>query len=182
MPAQLKLVAQGVALAVVAALATILVWRLTHQTPPPKPGALAPPFTLKRLDGTGSISLRSLRGKTVVLNFWASWCDPCKREAPTLEKFWQQVKGKGVVVLGVDTGPDARSDGRKFVAAHGITYPVVFDANATVASDSYDVAGLPATYVLDAKGRVVGGGILGPISDKGYSDLFHRDFEAALKS
>ena len=182
MPAQLKLVAQGVAVAGVAALATILVWHLTHKTPPPKPGALAPPFSLKRLDGTGSISLVSLRGKTVVLNFWASWCDPCKREAPTLEALWQQYRGKGVVVLGVDTGPDAKSDGRRFVAAHGITYPVVFDPNAVVASNRYDVPALPVTYVLDSKGRVVGGGVLGPISDKGFADAFRRDLEAALKS
>jgi len=181
MPAQLKLVAQGVALALVAALATILVWRLTHRTPPPKAGALAPVFSLKRLDGAGSISLRSLRGKTVVLNFWASWCDPCKREAPTLEAFWRQNRSKGVVVLGVDSG-DASKDARRFLSAHGITYPVVVDPNETLALNTYDLPGFPVTFVIDRQGRVVGGPVLGPVSDKGYSDVFHRDVEAALGS
>lgn len=178
----MKLVAQVVAVVGVGMLFGVLLWQLTHRTPPPKPGALAPAFSLRRLDGDGSVSLRSLRGKTVVLNFFASWCDPCKREAPELEKLWRQYRGKNVVVLGVDTGPDAKADGRRFVSAHGLTYPIVFDPNALVASSSYAVPGLPATFVLDARGRIVGGGVLGPISDKGFSDAFHRDFEAALSS
>ncbi len=180
MPAQLKLVAQGVAVAVVAALATIFVWRLTHRTPPPKPGALAPAFSLQRLDGAGSISLRSLRGKTVVLNFFASWCAPCKREAPALEAFWQKYRSQGVVVLGVDSG-DAKSDARRFLSAHGITYPIVSDPNENLALGTYALPGLPVTFVIDRLGRVVGGPVLGPVSDKGYSDTFHRDVEAALK-
>ena len=182
MPARLKLGAQALAVAGVAALLTVLVWRLTHRTPPPKVGARAPAFDLARLDGKGKVSLASLRGKTVVLNFWASWCDPCKREAPALEKLWQDYRGKGVVVLGVDTGPDAKSDGRRFAAAHRLTYPIVFDPNALVAANSYDVAGLPVTYVLDRQGRVVGGGVLGPISDKGFANAFRRDLEAAMNS
>jgi cytochrome c biogenesis protein CcmG, thiol:disulfide interchange protein DsbE len=181
-PAKLKLFVQAVAVATVAALGSLLVWRLTHQTQPPKVGAPAPSFSLGRLDGSGAVSLRSLRGKTVVLNFWASWCDPCKREAPALEQLWQQYRGKGVVVLGVDTGPDAKSDGRRFVAAHGITYPVLFDRNALVAANLYGVAALPVTYVLDRSGRVVGGGLLGPISDGAFKDTFHRDLDAALGS
>jgi cytochrome c biogenesis protein CcmG, thiol:disulfide interchange protein DsbE len=182
MPARLKLGAQAAAVAAVAALASLLVWRLTHQTPPPKVGAPAPSFSLARLEGTGAVSLRSLRGKTVVLNFWASWCDPCKREAPALEQLWRQYRGRGVIVLGVDTGPDAKSDGRRFVAAHGITYPVLFDRNALIAANLYGVAALPVTYVLDRTGRVVGGGVLGPISDGAFKDTLHRDLEAALGS
>jgi len=177
-----KLWAQAVAVAFVAALATVLVWRLTHRPPPPKVGGPAPAFSLSRLDGTGKVSLASLRGKTVVLNFFASWCDPCKREAPALEKLWQQYRGKGVVVLGIDTGPDARSDGRRFVSAHRLTYPIVFDPNAGVAMTKYAVGALPVTYVVDPHGRVVGGGVLGPVSDKGYAEAFRRDLQAALKS
>jgi len=178
-PAQLKLGAQALALAGVAALLTILVWRLTHRTPPPKVGAAAPGFSLHRLDGDGSISLASLRGKTVVLNFWASWCGPCKREAPALEQLWRDYRGKGVVVLGVDSG-DAASDARRFLSAHEITYPIVTDPNELVAANSYGLPGFPVTYVIDRQGRIVGGGVLGPISDKGYSDTFHRNFQAAL--
>jgi cytochrome c biogenesis protein CcmG, thiol:disulfide interchange protein DsbE len=181
MPARLKLLAQAVAVAAVAALASLLVWRLTHQTPPPRVGGPAPNFSLARLDGTGSVSLRSLRGKTVVLNFWASWCDPCKREAPTLERLWQQYRGKGVVVLGVDSN-DSKSDARRFVSAHSITYPVVSDPTALVAANRYDVADLPVTYVIDRTGRVVGDRVLGPISDGQFAAAFHRELEAALDS
>ena len=180
MPA-LKLVAQGVALALVAALATLLVWRLTHKTPPPKAGAFAPGFSLKRLDGNGSISLRSLRGKTVVLNFWASWCEPCKREAPALQTFWEQNRSKGVVVLGVDSG-DAVGDARRFLSAHGITYPIVVDPNENLAMNTYALPGFPVTFVIDRQGRIVGGPVLGPVSDQGYADVFRRDVQAALGS
>ena len=129
-------------------LASLLGWNLTHQTPPPKVGAPAPAFSLHRLTGDGDLSLRSFRGKTVVLNFFASWCGPCKREAPVLEQLWRNDRSDHLVVLGVDTGPDAAGDGRRFVKAHGITYPVVFDPNANVASSRYAASNLPVTYVI----------------------------------
>ncbi len=85
-------------------LASLLGWNLTHQTPPPKVGAPAPAFSLPRLAGQGDLSLSSLRGKTVVLNFFASWCAPCKREAPDLEAVWRRYRSDGLVVLGIDSG------------------------------------------------------------------------------
>ena len=161
-------------------LASLLVWKLTHQTPPPKVGARAPTFSLQRLTGNGDLSLSSFRGKTVVLNFFASWCHPCKREAPVLEQLWRRERDHDrLVVLGVDTGPDAASDGRRFVKAHGITYPVVFDPNAGIASNQYDLPGLPVTYVLNPQGRIVGSPVLGPVSDNGYSQEFTRELKAA---
>jgi cytochrome c biogenesis protein CcmG/thiol:disulfide interchange protein DsbE len=178
----LKLGLQALAAMGVGILASLLVWRLTHQTPPPKVGAPAPAFSLHRLSGTGDLSLRSFRGKTVVLNFFASWCAPCKREAPVLEHLWRQDRSGSLVVLGVDTGPDAASDGRRFVKAHGITYPVVFDPNAGIASNRYAVPGLPVTYVLNRQGRIVGSPVIGPVSDKGYSEQFSRELKAALKT
>ena len=160
-------------------LTSLLVWKLTHQTPPPKVGARAPAFSLRRLTGNGELSLASFRGKTVVLNFFASWCAPCKREAPVLEQLWKRDRGDHLVVLGVDTGPDAAGDGRRFVQAHGITYPVVFDPNANLALGQYALPGLPATYVLNGQGRIVGSPVLGPISDNGYSQEFTRELKAA---
>jgi cytochrome c biogenesis protein CcmG, thiol:disulfide interchange protein DsbE len=178
----LKLAGQALAMMGVGILASLLVWKLTHQTPPPKVGAPAPAFSLQRLRGYGDLSLRSLRGKTVVLNFFASWCAPCKREAPMLERLWRRDRGDHLVVLGVDTGPDAATDGRRFVQAHGITYPVVFDPNAGVASSRYDLPGLPVTYVLNRQGRIVGEPVLGPVTDKGYSEQFTRELKAALQA
>ncbi|HEY3551015.1 MAG TPA: TlpA disulfide reductase family protein [Gaiellaceae bacterium] len=182
MGGRLKLGAQALAVAGVGILAALLVWKLTHQTPPPKVGAPAPAFSLHLLTGDGHLSLRSFRGKTVVLNFFASWCHPCKREAPVLERLWREDRTDHLVVLGVDTGPDAASDGRRFVEAHGITYPVVFDPNAGIASNRYALPGLPVTYVLNPQGRIVGDPVVGPVSDKGYSRQFTRELEAALKA
>jgi len=179
--ALLKLGAQAVAVAAVAALAAVLVWRLTHQTPPPKVGGPAPNFSLRRLDGDGTVSLRSLRGKTVVLNFWASWCDPCKREAPALEKVWNEYRSRGLVVLGVDSG-DVRSDARRFLAAHRITYPIVFDRDGGLAAGTYGIPGYPATFVINRAGRLVGPPVLGPVSDAGYSKQFQRNLQEALRS
>ncbi|HEY3578526.1 MAG TPA: TlpA disulfide reductase family protein [Gaiellaceae bacterium] len=181
MVSPLKLAAQALAMMGVGILASLLVWKLTHQTPPPKAGARAPTFSLPRLDGTGDVSLASLRGKTVVLNFFASWCQPCKREAPDLESLWRHDRSDGLIVLGVDSG-DTRGSARRFLSAHGVTYPVVFDPDQTLALGRYAVPGLPATYVIDPAGRIVGDRVLGAVSDDSYSTTFHRNLEAAMNS
>jgi cytochrome c biogenesis protein CcmG/thiol:disulfide interchange protein DsbE len=179
--APLKLGAQALAVMGVGILASVLGWNLTHQTPPPKVGAPAPLFSLPRLDGAGDLSLASLRGKTVVLNFFASWCAPCKREAPDLESFWKRYRSDGLVVLGVDSG-DTKSDARRFLSAHGVTYPIVFDPGQTLAFGAYALPGFPVTYVVNRQGRVVGSPVLGAVSDSGYSQAFDRELKAALKT
>ena len=181
MAGRLKLGAQALAVAGVGLLASLLVWKLTHQTPPPKVGAQAPVFSLERLTGGGDISLRSFRGKTVVLNFFASWCEPCKREAPVLEQLWRDDRARGLVVLGVDAN-DSRGDATRFVHAHDVTYPVVFDHDGRIAANRYAVSNLPVTFVVNPNGRVVGGQILGPVSEQVHSKALMRYVHAALKS
>jgi cytochrome c biogenesis protein CcmG, thiol:disulfide interchange protein DsbE len=174
----LKLTGQVVALAAVAGLLGLLVWRLTHQTKPPKIGAPAPVFSLKRVGSSRTLNLASLRGKPVVLNFWASWCVPCKGEASMLESAWRQYRKQGVVFVGVDWH-DVSGDARTFLARHGVTYPTVLDRSGNVA-DSYGISAVPETYFIDRKGRLVGEHIIGTVVHQ--KDAFYRGVQAALAS
>jgi cytochrome c biogenesis protein CcmG, thiol:disulfide interchange protein DsbE len=159
MSARLKLGAQALAVALVAGLLALLIWKVTHGNG----GGVArkvdrghvvtaPNFVLSRLDRPGRLQLASFRGKAVVLNFWASWCYPCKKEAPALERAWRGGDGR-VVVLGVDVN-DLSGDARKFMREHGVTYPIVHD-NKNATSPKYGLTGLPETFFLDPRGRVV---------------------------
>lgn len=172
----LKLTGQAIALAAVAGLLGLLVWRLTHQTHAPKIGGPAPAFSLRRVDGTGEIALASLRGKPVVINFWASWCEPCKGEAKMLEQAFNQYRSQGVVFLGVDYH-DVASDARTFLSHHGITYPTVQDGSGMV-GDKYGLTGVPETYFVDRTGKLVGFHIVGTITDQ--AAKFRSGVQAAL--
>jgi cytochrome c biogenesis protein CcmG, thiol:disulfide interchange protein DsbE len=172
----LKLAGQVIALAAVGGLLGLLVWRLTHQSHPPKIGGPAPNFSLRRIDGTGTLDLASLRGKPVVLNFWASWCVPCKGEAKLLEQAWNQYRGSGVVFVGVDYH-DVASDARTFLTHHGITYPTVQDGSG-MTGDRYGLTGVPETYFIDRRGRLVGTHIVGTITNQ--VAAFHSGIQAAL--
>ena len=176
----LKLTLQALALGVVTGLLALLVWRLTHQPHPVKIGGPAPSFALDRLDGGGKLDLASLRGKAVVLNFWASWCGPCKSESQALQKAYLEYRGRGVVVLGVDYH-DLVSDARSFVAKHGLTYPIVRDRTGLV-SDRYDLTGVPETFFVSRRGRLVGYHIEGPIDHGANVGKFKAGVEAALGS
>jgi len=151
--ARLKLGAQALAVALVAGLLALLIWKVAQGSQnEAKIGKQAPDFTLGRLDRPGSLQLSSLRGKVVVLNFWASWCQPCKLEAPDLAASAKKWSGR-VVVLGVDVN-DPRGDARGFMRKYGITYPIVHD-NKNVTSPKYGLTGLPETFFLDRRGRIV---------------------------
>ena len=95
----------------------------------------------------------SLRGKAVVLNVWASWCIPCKEEAPFLEQVWQDNRDRDVVVVGLDA-KDFRSDARRFMKRFGLTFPIVYDGPGDTLG-GYGVTGFPETFVLDREGNVV---------------------------
>jgi cytochrome c biogenesis protein CcmG/thiol:disulfide interchange protein DsbE len=113
----------------------------------------APLFTLPRLEGEGKVALSSFGEKVVVLNFWASWCVPCKREASRFEEIWQRHRQDGLVVLGVDT-LDFDGDGRRFLRKYGLTYPNVHDGRGVVLGD-YGGVPLPKTFFIKG-GRIVG--------------------------
>jgi cytochrome c biogenesis protein CcmG, thiol:disulfide interchange protein DsbE len=156
--------------ALVVALLGLLAWRvataqrgqeLSKQVAagrrPPAPG-----FDLGRLNGPGSLSLASLRGHVVVLNFWASWCGPCKHEAPLLQAAWRRYRARGVVVLGVDA-QDFSGDARHFVRRYGLDYPSVHDGAGTIAA-RYGTSGFPETWFVDRRGRLVAEHVVGPLT------------------
>lgn len=174
----LKLSGQVIALALVAGLLGLLVWKLTHQSHPPKLGGPAPAFSLKRIDGGGTVDLASLRGKPVVLNFWASWCVPCKSEAAALEAAYRHYKSQGVVFLGIDYH-DVTGDARTFLSHHGVTYTTLQDGSGMV-GDRYGLTGVPETYFVDRNGRLVGSHIVGTITNQ--VAAFDHGIRAALHS
>ena len=177
---RVKLVLQGVTVAAVLGLLALLIWKVTHQTHGPKLGAgrtpSAPQFDLSRLDAPGTLALASYRGKVVVLNFWASWCDPCKAEASRLEAAWKTYRSKGVVVIGVD-GQDFSGDAKRFMRRYGLTYPNVHDGPGNVLP-KYGVTGFPETYFVDRRGRLVGNRVEGEISAKTLKDGIERALRA----
>jgi len=173
MTARLKLTGQVVAVTLVAGLLAVLVWKVAQGS-----GKTAEPknFTLPRLDRPGKLELASLRGKVVVLNFWASWCVPCKEEAPALERIWHEYRSKGVVVVGVDS-EDFSGDARSFMSRYGITYPVVREEGRDLYGP-YGITGVPETRVIDRSGRYAGTQFYGATTA---SDL-RQSIRAALRS
>lgn len=114
----------------------------------------APQLDLPRLSGGGRGSLRDYRGRVVVLNFWASWCVPCREESPLLERWHRRISADGRgTVLGVDI-LDVSSDGRDFVREYGLTYPMLRDGDGKSLGD-YGVVAYPETFVIDTRGRIV---------------------------
>ena len=115
------------------------------------PGDEAPDFTLPAVGG-GSLALHDFRHRVVVLNFWATWCLPCVEEIPSLQKFADQTRNSGVVVIGVSEDQN-RGSLEKFTAEHHLSYPVAHDSNQSVAA-RYGTFKYPETFILGRDGRV----------------------------
>lgn len=131
------------------AFVALLTFAVVRSAPQAETGSLAPEFDLPTLEGDSTLSSDELKGKPVVLNFWASWCAPCREEAPLLERTWREYRKDGVVFVGVNIR-DSLTDARRFVKEFDITYPVVRDESQKLADD-LGVFGLPETFFLDDK-------------------------------
>jgi cytochrome c biogenesis protein CcmG, thiol:disulfide interchange protein DsbE len=138
----------------------------------------APDFTLTLLDGS-SVRLADLKGKVVVINFWASWCGPCRDEAPVLENVWNAYKDKGVVFLGV-AYTDTDQGARQFLAEYNSSYPNGLDIGTKI-SELYNIQGVPETFIIDRNGEVAQFFMI-PLSEKNPADPESFDGELELST
>lgn len=111
----------------------------------------APDFTLKSSTGA-NVKLSELRGQVVMINFWASWCGPCRQEMPLLDKLYHRYKGLGFTLLGVNVEPNS-SDAQKLLKDIPVSFPILFDTSNKV-TKLYGVAAMPSTAVVDRDGKV----------------------------
>jgi peroxiredoxin len=146
-----------------------------------------PAFSLPLLDG-GTLSSSELAGRPIVLNVWASWCSPCREEAPTFERLWRRHRGHGVQFVGINT-QDQPDSARAFAKEFGLTYPIVRDVDQDLVAELEEISGIsdtwPQTFFVSEEGRFVAneagealttdrGAVLGAISEE--------DLEAAISA
>jgi cytochrome c biogenesis protein CcmG, thiol:disulfide interchange protein DsbE len=112
----------------------------------------APALELPKLGGRGSASLADYRGQVVVLNFWASWCEPCKDESPLLQRWHRRIRDGGGTVLGVDM-LDVTDRAQAFIDEYGLTYPMLKDKDGE-GLERFGVVQYPETFVIDRQGRI----------------------------
>ena len=115
------------------------------------PGEPGPAFALGSQAGR-AVDLKDLKGQVVLINFWATWCGPCRQEMPVLEQMYRRYKAMGFTLLGVNVEPDS-SNAAGWLKATPVSFPILFDTDSKV-SKLYDVAGMPSTVILDRKGNV----------------------------
>ena len=120
---------------------------------PPRVAFAAPDFALSSLSG-GTVRLADLRSKVVLVNFWATWCVPCRMEMPALEALYQRYKDAGLVVLAINLDTLSSASVEAFVKEVAVTFPIVLDPAWSTAK-LYQVRGLPTTYLIDRAGNVV---------------------------
>ena len=142
-----------VAFTLVLALLGLLAWGLGKSRAGPVEAGPAPDFTMIGFDGR-TVTLNKLRGKVVIVNFWASWCQPCRQEAAYLEQTWRKYKDQGVVFIGVDY-VDTEKAALAYIEEFGITYINGPDLGTRI-SQAYNIKGVPETYYVAKDGELRG--------------------------
>jgi cytochrome c biogenesis protein CcmG/thiol:disulfide interchange protein DsbE len=146
-------VRSSIAVLAVLALVGLLVYGLASKgSSGVSVGDPAPTGALPRLSGSGSESLADYRGRWVLANIWASWCVPCKQEAPELERFQRRYGGQRFTIVGIDSR-DLSGDGRAFVSRYGLSYPQLRDGDGAMARD-FGTTGVPENFLIDPRGKV----------------------------
>ena len=128
---------------------------------------LAPALSMQQLGGTRQVPLSTYRGQVVVLNFWASWCPPCRAETPLLERWHKRLKAQRATVVGVDV-LDVTGDAQNFLREFKVSYPQLRDADGSKLK-RFDVVGYPETVVLDRSGRIAATS-RGPVDDRFFTE------------
>jgi cytochrome c biogenesis protein CcmG/thiol:disulfide interchange protein DsbE len=160
-----------VAFAIILALLGLLGWGLRKAQAGPVETGLAPDFTLTGFDGR-TLTLSELRGQVVIVNFWASWCPPCREEAAYLEQTWRKYDGKGVFFIGVDWA-DTKKEALAYIKEFDITYLNGPDIGGRVAL-TYNIKGVPETFYVAKNGQLRGvhiGPLQSPILDEKIEEL-----------
>ncbi len=112
----------------------------------------APDFSLADIDGN-THRLSDYRGRVVIINFWATWCPPCRREMPSMERAWQSIQSKNILLLAINVGQN-EDQVWEFTADTPVTFPILLDEEGEV-SNEWPMLGLPTTFIVDPEGRIV---------------------------
>ena len=159
------------AVGLVVGLLALLAWGLRARASNPRQSGPAPNFSLTTFEGE-TITLSDLQGRVVIINFWASWCPPCRDEAPYLEATWRKYRDRDVVFIGVDY-VDAEPNALAYIEEFDITYPNGPDIGQEIAK-GYRIEGVPETFYVDKSGQLRGvhiGPLTPPILDDKIDEL-----------
>jgi cytochrome c biogenesis protein CcmG/thiol:disulfide interchange protein DsbE len=172
-----KAIAFGVLLAILA----LMGWGLMRTYAGPRDQGDAPDFTLYTFDGD-EVALSKLRGRVVIINFWASWCPPCREEAAYLEATWRKYRDQGVVLLGIDY-VDTEAEALAYMAEFDITYPNGPDLGTRI-SQAYRIQGVPETFFIGKDGTLRGvkiGPLFPPELDERIDELLAEPYNQGLQ-
>ena len=175
-PARSKRTGLIVTFAVLLALLGVLAWGLRKVQAGPVESGMAPDFTITAFDGR-TVTLSELRGQVVIINFWASWCPPCREEAAYLEQTWRKYQDKGVIFIGVDW-VDTEKEALAYMAEFDLTYFNGPDVGTRIAQD-YNIQGVPETFYVAKNGELRGvhiGPLKSPELDEKIEELLAEEY------